>query len=307
MRLGLAVMVGLCAAPAFAQAIRVPGTQVTLAPPDGFAIAQQYPGFERADVRASIMVTELPGPASRMMKGMTTQALASRGMTLISAQSAVVNRRPARLLHVRQKTSDADALKWMLIAGDDARTIMVVGTYSQDAAPGLGEAIQQSLLTTSWAPADTPDPFEGLPFGITPTPKLKLARRVSNMLMFTESGTAGSPGSTEGVFLVGHSIGKGQIKDLQSFSEARAKQTAQLTALRGFTGSAVQVDGLDAYELEVDATDVRSGRPMRLYQVMIPDATGYFIAQGLIRADRAAEMVPEFKAVTKSFRRTGVR
>jgi len=42
---------------------------------------------------------------------------------------------------------------------------------------------------------------------------------------------------------------------------------------------------------------------MRLYQVIIPDDTGYFIFQGLIRADRAGEIVPEFRAVTGSFRR----
>jgi hypothetical protein len=70
-----------------------------------------------------------------------------------------------------------------------------------------------------------------------------------------------------------------------------------------FTGRMVQVDRLDAYELEADATDARSGAPMRLYQVIIPDETGYFIAQGLSRADRAGQLFSEFKAVTASFRR----
>jgi hypothetical protein len=42
---------------------------------------------------------------------------------------------------------------------------------------------------------------------------------------------------------------------------------------------------------------------MRLYQVVIPDETGYFILQGISRADRAAEMVPEFRKLTASFRR----
>jgi hypothetical protein len=46
---------------------------------------------------------------------------------------------------------------------------------------------------------------------------------------------------------------------------------------------------------------------MRLYQVIMPDETGYFIAQGLTRADRAAVMVPEFRAVTAGFRKNTPR
>ena len=65
----------------------------------------------------------------------------------------------------------------------------------------------------------------------------------------------------------------------------------------------LQVDYLDAFELEADAIDARSGAAMRLYQVIIPDETGYFIVQGLSRADRALELLPEFRAITASFRR----
>jgi len=90
--------------PSFAQTVRIPGTNVTLAPPEGFSIAQQYPGFERADVQASIMVTELPVAAADMIRSMTKPAHTSRGMVLISARDAIIKSNPARLLHVRQKT-----------------------------------------------------------------------------------------------------------------------------------------------------------------------------------------------------------
>jgi hypothetical protein len=292
------------AVPAFAQAVRVPGTTVSLTPPVGFSLAQQYPGFEREAEQASIMVTELPGAAAKMIQAMTKQALASKGMVLVAAQDAVIKGRPARLLNVRQQTADVDALKWILIAGDETMTLMIVGTFPATSPRSTGSAIQRSLLTTSWSVATSPNAFEGLPFRIESTSKLKLARRVSNMLTFTESGTMGSPGSTEALYLVGHSIGQGHFGDLRSFSESRAKQTTLTKAVGNFAGRMVQVDGLDAYELEADAIDARTEAPMRLYQVIIPDKTGYFIIQGLSRADRAGELVPEFKAITAGFRRT---
>ena len=122
--------------------------------------------------------------------------------------------------------------------------------------------------------------------------------------MFTESGTMGSA-STEALYVVGHSIGQGHVGDLRTFSESRALQTTLIKAVRTFAGRRVQVDGLDAYELEADAIDARGETPMRLYQVVIADETrGYFIIQGLSRADRAGELLPEFKAITTGFRRT---
>ena len=296
-----AALVGGAAAPSSAQSVRVPGTKVALTPPPGFSLAGQYPGFEQPASQASIMVTELPGAAGEMIRALTPQALATRGMVLLSAHDETINGNPARLMSLRQKAGATDALKWMLIAGNQSMTIMIVGTFPAEHSSSVGAAIQQSLLSATWT-ATQPGPFEGLPFQIKPTSRLKLAQRVSNMIMLTESGTIGSPGSTEGLYLAGHSIGQGQISDLRSFSERRAAQTTLTKDVRNFAGRGILVDGLDAYELEADATDTRSGAPLRLYQVIVPDATGYFILQGLAGSECASELFNEYRTVTASFR-----
>ena len=161
--LALAVIVTAPAQPALAQAIRVPGTSVALAPPEGFSVAQRYPGFERADARATIMVTEVPVAAADMMRSITPPALASKGLILLSTRDAVIRDNPARLLHVRQKAGADEVVKWMLIAGDTKTTIMIVVTFIEGVSPGIGDAIWQSLLTASWRSAASPVPFEGLP------------------------------------------------------------------------------------------------------------------------------------------------
>jgi len=300
----LAGVVTLVTVPSFAQSVRVVGTNVTLAPPEGFVIARQYPGFERAEAQASIMVTELPVAATEMIRSMTGPALSTKGMTLIAARDTAIADGPARLLHVRQVAAGGTVRKWIVIAGDSKATAMIVGTFPEAASPEIGEAIRRSVLSASWrSAAAPPSPFEGLPFRLTPTGTLKLARRVSNMLMFTESGTTGSPGSTEALYIAGHSIAQGQITDARAFAESRAKQTTLLKGVTAFTGRAIRVDEADAYELEADAVDSRSGRPMRLYQVVILDETGYFILQGISRADRSGEIVPEFRKLTASFRK----
>src|SRR4029079_4200661 len=100
--LALAGVVTTVTVPSFAQSVRVTGTSVTLVPPRGFAVATQYPGFERAEAHASIMVTELPVAATAMIDSMTGPALGTKGMTLITARDTVIADTPARLLHVRQ-------------------------------------------------------------------------------------------------------------------------------------------------------------------------------------------------------------
>jgi hypothetical protein len=302
-QLGLvALSITTSISPALAQSMRVPGTSVSLAPPAGFSVAQQYPGFEQPDEKASIMVTELAVAAAGMIKSMTATGLASRGMTLVSAQDVSIDAKPARLLHVSQKTSTGDVLKWILIAGDVKRTAMVVGMFPADSPGWRADSIRQALLTVSLRVAPPSTQFEGLPFHLTGTSRLKLAQRVSNMLVFTESGATGSPGSTEALFVAGHSIGHGEIPDVQTFSESRARQTTLISGLTNITGRAVMIGGLDGWELGADAKDARSGRAMRLYQVIIPDETGYYVLQGLCSADSAAALLPEFRTLTASFR-----
>jgi hypothetical protein len=289
----------------YGEPVRVPGTRVSLNPPPGFSPAHQFPGFQNVDIQSSIMVTELPGPASAMKRGMTRATLASRGMTLLQSSTAEVGGDDALLLHVRQPSSSGDVRKWMLIAGDRTRTVMIVGSYPTAAPIGVGEAVKRSLLGADLGLAvASPNAFEGLQFRVTPTAALRVAGRVSNLLTLTESGTM-TPSNPDGaVYVVGHSIGNVAIGDLRAFAETRLTQTTRMRGITTVSGRPITLDGLEAYELEAVGADARTARQVHIYQVIAPDTTGYFIIQGFIAAARAAATVPEFKKVTATFQRT---
>jgi len=290
--------------PAAADSVRVPGTNVNLQLPAGFALAENFPGFKSAESQASIMVTQMPAPVAEIRKAMTKEMLATRGITLLSSSAETIDGRDALLLQVAQAAGGAEYLKWMLVMGDPKTTYMIVGTFPKTAGEEVGAAIRKSLLTAAVTAAGPETPFEGLLFRVTPTPALKISDRVGNMLILTESGKTGTLGPGEPVYIVGSSIGPGGSGDLKAFSEARARQTEQITDLRNMSGREIAASGLAAYELLADATDVKSGTPIRLYQVIAPDGGGYFIVQALVGMERAAEMLPEFRRVTESFRRT---
>jgi len=293
-----------CAFPpsaSWAAAVRVPGTSVILSPPPGFSPADRYPGFQRADNGASIIVTELPGPVAEMQKGMTKELLASRGMTLIQSQTVKIGGRDALLVYVSQSAGGMDFLKWMLFAGDAKETVMIVGTFPK-AAGDLSLPIKQALLSASWSAAAKVPPYEGLGFRVDPVPGLKLAGRVGNMLVFSERGTMGPNDSEQAILVVGGSVSGASIGDVEEFARDRAARTSQVNQLRNVTGRDRVVDGLRGYELVAEANDVKTGRPVRMYQLVLLDGGTYYLAQGFVNAARPPDVVGKFRNVTETFR-----
>jgi hypothetical protein len=289
----------------YAQAVRVTGTSVELEPPPGFVAASRYPGFERADVQCSIMVTEIPGPFADLARGMTAPNLATRGMTLLSTTKPIVDGRQVLLLKVSQQAAGAAMLKWMVVAGDAKSSVMIVGTFPAAHDVDVGNAVKASLLSARWnAAAAAPDPFEGLPFRVTSTPVLKVAGRMSNLLLLSESGQITQKDPNAALFAIGSSVAPVDLGDLKAFSHQRARQTKQITAIQVAQEGATTIDGIAGYEILAEAKDVASGRGVSLYQVILPVNDGYVLMQGLVAPSRAAMMMPEFRKVAETFRRT---
>jgi len=291
--------------PVAAQAIRVTGTSVALAPPPGFVPSSRFPGFERADLQSSVMVTEIPGPVAEVSRGMTAPQLATRGMTLISSTRQLVDGRQALLLKVSQPAGGMTVHKWMIVSGDEKTTVMIVATFPKEVESQIGDAMKDSLLTARWrVAAVAPDHFEGLPFRVSSTTSLKIAGRMSNMLMLTESGQMGPQGPTAAVFVVGSSLAPVDLSDLKAFAVTRASQTKQLKNLRVSEQGATAIGNESAYELVAEGTDIATGRLVTLYQVVLPDPQGYVLMQGMVASTRGALMVPEFRRAAQTFQRT---
>jgi hypothetical protein len=282
---------------------RVAGTRVTIEPPAGFSPAEQFPGFLRADIGASIMVTELPGPVAEVREGMTEQGLAARGMVLLESRPVQVDGREGLLLHVRQEASGLDYLKWFLLAGDERGTTLVVGTFPGRESAWLSAPVRQAVLSAAWDRQAKVDLFEGLLFRLEPTPKLKIANRMNNMILLNAAGSLGPLGPGEPFYIAGNAVAKTDIPDLAAFSRARALQAANISLLRNAKGRPIRIDELDAYELVAEATHRGSGVPIRFYQVIAPADGTYFILQGFVETGRADEFLAEFRHITETFRR----
>ena len=105
------------------------------------------------------------------------------------------------------------------------------------------------------------------------------------------------------MFIVGSSVAAVDLADLKGFATVRALQTKQLNTLRVLEERPTTIGGETAYELIADGKDAATGRPVTLYQVVLPDRDGYVLMQGMVASPRATELVPEFRKVAQTYRK----
>jgi hypothetical protein len=282
---------------------QVPGTKLSLEPPPDFVLAEQFPGFQRADAGASIMVTEMPAPVAKIRAGFTRDALASRGMTLVERTSTTASGRDAMLLHVTQTAQGVLFEKWLLVFGDEAQTVMIAATFPESVSESLSDPIRRSVLSVRWDPEQQVGLFDGLTFRVSETPSLKISTRMSNALLLTTTGQKTVDNPEDPIAVVGTSVGSVEIADLEAFSRRRLAQTVQIADLSNVDGRPGKVDGMQAYELRADAKDVKTGTPLKVYQMLITDGSVYFIVYGQVGRGKAGQYLPEFEQLAASLRR----
>ncbi len=289
------------------QAEPVPGTPVSLDPPQGFEPATNFPGFADRESGASIMVSQFPAPIAEFTKGFTTERLAARQIKVLSRETVQVAGRSATLLKLSQIGDGMEVYKWALLSGDAKSTTLVLGTWLKADGPvqPLDQPLRRSLLSTTWS-ARSIDPFEGLSFRVTPTDRLKVASSVSGALLLTSSGTIAPDKKGDPLLVIAPSFRTVLMGDLREFSEKRVAQVVQVTQLRNITGKTLTIDGLKAYELMADGVDATNPKQrIKIYQLLMqtPEKDGYFMAQGFVKMEQSAEFLPILRQVSQSFKR----
>lgn len=289
---------------AAAQPQAVPGTRVTLQPPEGFVPAERFTGFQRAESGASIVVVQLEAPFTEMEGRLTAEAFAEQGMRVRSSEQLSVDSMRGRLVAVTQEARGTTFDKWALMFGDDAVTVIVTATYPRHVADSLSEPMKRAVLSARVGARAPANPLEGLNFRITEGSRLRIAQRVGNMLLLNESGRLPNAGPESPFLVVGASVSPVELGDLEAFARRRITQTVSFSQVSNVSGAPVSIDGSPAYELFADAVHTESSTPVKLYQVVVAEGSHYHLIQASAGVGAATEFIPEFQAIARSLRRT---
>ena len=280
-----------------AETVRIPGTRVSLDRPPGFELAQQFPGFQRTDARASIIVMEMSAPYDEMRDAMSTEGLEERGVMVESMDAVSVADRDGLLIGATQTAQGAVVKKWMALFGDHKTTVMVVAQMPLVHADQLSVPMRAAVVSARWAPESDVGMFEGLGFSVEPTAKLQITDRMANMLVLTKPGHEGIVPPWDPRLVVGPSLGDNRIDDVEAFSRWQLTQNTTVSDVQTQSGRPVYVHGMFGYELVASATHIRSGVPLLVYQTVLLDKNGFFLLLGHVGSAQADEYLAEFRAV----------
>ncbi len=282
--------------------VAVPSTKVRLIPPAEFKASDQFPGFGHQESGSSILVTELPAPFSKITEAFVPEQLAKQNMTLLNRKEISISGKPAVFLHLRQSAQGMIYLKWLAATGTESETVLITGTCLESEKARFGAALEKSVLSAEWNSEAKTDPLEGLNFSIDFDQSMKFARRVSNMMIFTPSGTLPGKPTNDPLFIVGSSLGNPVTGDLKIFAESRVKEIGQVAGLVIKKQTAVTIAGLAGSEIIAEAAwKDRPGDKVIVYQMLLRDENGYYIAQGFAPLAEQAKYLDLYQRLLRSF------
>jgi hypothetical protein len=279
--------------------IKVLGTKCSLIPPSGFVAATTFSGFQNAETGTSIMINELPAPYQSIADGLTTEALKSRGMTLIKKETIDFNGSKATLINLTQTANGTTYLKQMLIFGDTEGTVLVNGIYPE-ASKNIDAQIKDALLSTVYNNSQNDNPLEAAAFTIEiKDTDFKLIKYVAGSLIYSTDGKIPTEKPT---LIVGNSISKVPSQNQKKFAEERLKKfpRGELNVIK--ETKEITIDNLKGFEIVANGK-TKDDKTELVYEVMLFNEKGdYYLIVGQSQED-FEKYLESFKKIAKTFKR----
>jgi hypothetical protein len=183
-----------------ADPLAIPGTRVTLVPPEGFALSKDFAGLQGD--KASVMVIELPGaPYETLVAAISSGVMARQGVEITGGEELAGLPSKARTFKGRQVAQGADIDKWLLLVDGGPALVMLNVSALKGMATVTDAQVQEMFRSVRVAAAPSGDPVAALPFAVTTLPRfshqqvLGGAGLIIGSAPFTEE-NAGQPGLT---------------------------------------------------------------------------------------------------------------
>ena len=281
---------------------QVPGTSVALTPPEGFVAADRFSGFMQQATGSSIVVSEIPGPFGEVTAGFSDQQrMQAQGMKLLSRSSARVDGHEAILLHVEQFAYGTLFKKWLVAVDRAGATVLIVATYPQGEDQKNGESLRAAVLAATFE--DSTDPIDALLFTAKPMAPFQVARVLGQNMILSPDGRFPVQDEKVPFIILGLSASeKPVVSDRKAFAERRITKTATVKTISVDESTPVQIGGLSGYRTTANGEGADAGTPLSIYQVVLFDASGYCVIQGVTPSSKQSTYMPIFEKIARTFR-----
>ncbi len=295
-----ALLVGL--SPAYAEVVHIQGTRVSLEAPDGFESSIYFPGVKHPTITAAIVVNEIPSSYIDFSRQYSEPSLARTEMELISREYIERDGLSGQLLLVKQTQRGVPYERWILITGDTNESVMIAGYYPVANGKSMRSAIESSIRSALWDSARDLDHFDGLGFRIDDVPSLRIVTRMSNSLVFTETGRMPDLYYTDALLMMSLK----PVPEGAALNERFAQdQFMKITLLEQHSLDLTQskaVAGIPGVVIEGKGRHRHLGYEVAVMQIILETEAGFFVAQGFTKLDDMENDFDVFRATISSFR-----
>lgn len=284
--------------------VKVPGTKVSLIPPDGLKLSERFSGFWDEETGLSISIMEMPAPYSEIIKGFTKEALDARGMRLLTNREISFNGRAGVLLQLWLEGQSGPVLSWMAAIGNEKETVLVNASFPERMKAQVSSAMEKSALSVQWDAEAKIDPLASLSFSFDEDSALKFAGRVSNTVVLTKDGVLTNGSTADPIFVISSSFRRMTIPDIKEFALDRLTEEDKVFGIAIKKRSDVTIAGLPGNEIIAEAKwkDLPDAQVV-IYQVLLLDGKDYFILQGFAPREEQEKYLAIFNRIAKSFRK----
>ncbi|MEM8608607.1 MAG: hypothetical protein AAGF92_16000 [Myxococcota bacterium] len=279
---------------------------VRLRQPLGFERSTDFVGLMYPETMASVMVSALPAPFQEASARFDAEGLASEGVRMISRVPVKVDGHSGLLIEARQLAAGVPLSKWILMAGDETNTKLLMATFPSDSPAQLSRTLKDVLLEARFTEMSDPGASRDVGFTIVPAKGLKLnsnARGMGNVLLYSVNPVAKSP--EEPLFTAARSMGPLIGFEREQFAVLRTRDLGKVRGTSIQSKRPVSIDGLPGFEVVAKGEDVETGIPLVIYEVVLfLEDDSYYMMLGIVGASTAGKDVPKFRKMARSFKRT---
>ncbi len=277
----------------------IPGTRISLIPPNGFKIKNLAPQLIEENGKGQIAIFEMPESYFQIIKMYTPEAFKKvPNEELISTKNININGYNGTEL----LTKASDHMKFVLMFGNDTLCVVIGGSYLKEYESVLSDKIRKTILSVVYNPEKQINQEENLPYEIsTLGTKLKLALVTQSISFYTVDGNSTPQVPDKTCF----EIGSGERK---SRSEDWIKQNIQdVMKYEGRYGLEVKnsnkviIDGLNGYET-IGYVKVGNDTVKVIYYVILYDDDEMCTICGWSNMD-FIENINLLRKISKTFKR----
>lgn len=280
----------------------VEGTKISICPPKGYIVANNWQGYQHYTSGASIIVLEMPAPWGEIRQIFTAkEGLISQGIVVKKVHPIQVYGKEGFLVIGEQFANGMMHAKYILAFDTGSGTVMVNGAHPNELKE-FADGMVTSLLSIVYNANEQIDAFAGVTYRIDVAgTKLKFAMMTGSVHLFTVDSKATPEVADKTALMVGNTLGYVVRED--------HKQTAvdhlhrmPFANIEIQTVEPITIDDISGYAITAYATNTKSGNKEMIYHVTLFSDTMYYFIIG-ISPNGHEENMMLFKKIAATFER----